>query len=73
MRGLALYGGESIGYNLKQLEKKLDYVVACPGRLKDLLNRRALQLNNIDTLVIDEVDRMLDMGFKEDIDEILTN
>lgn len=66
-----VYGGAGIEPQIRALKKNPHVVVATPGRLLDLLNRRALNLNNIKTLVLDEADEMLNMGFKEDLDSIL--
>ena len=71
LKTLAVYGGASIERQLRGLKKGAQIVVATPGRLLDLLNRKAANLKNIDYLVLDEADEMLNMGFKEDIDKIL--
>ncbi|MBN4071427.1 DEAD/DEAH box helicase, partial [Crocinitomix catalasitica] len=68
---VAVYGGADISKQIRQLDKGAHIIVATPGRLKDLINRRKVQLRNIDVLILDEADEMLNMGFKEDIDYIL--
>jgi ATP-dependent RNA helicase DbpA len=69
---LTLCGGVSIGPQLASLERGAHIVVGTPGRLVDHLRKNSLQLNQIKQLVLDEADRMLDMGFAEDIDQIIT-
>ena len=66
-----LYGGVKYGKQLDQLRNKPDIVVATPGRLLDHIGQRNLDLRNIETLILDEVDRMLDMGFIEDVTKII--
>lgn len=68
---LTLCGGVSIGPQLASLERGAHLVVGTPGRLVDHLRKNSLQLNQIKQLVLDEADRMLDMGFQEDIDQII--
>ncbi|MBK8188155.1 MAG: ATP-dependent RNA helicase DbpA [Cellvibrio sp.] len=68
---LTLCGGVSIGPQLASLERGAHIVVGTPGRLVDHLRKNSLQLNQIKQLVLDEADRMLDMGFSEDIDQII--
>jgi len=75
-KGLGFYsacfvGGQSIQKDLSRLRKKNHLIIGTPGRLLDLVNRRALRLDNISTLVLDEFDRMLDMGFITDINKII--
>lgn len=75
-RGLGMYGclvvgGESFGRQRNELERGADYIVATPGRLNDHLQEGTVDLSNIDFLVLDEVDRMLDMGFAPQIKEIM--
>lgn len=60
-------GGTSLGKDLSQLQRKQDVIIGTPGRLMDLAQRRALDFGQITTLVLDEFDRMLDMGFVNDI------
>ena len=71
IRVAVLYGGAGIGGQIKQLEKKPQIVVATPGRLMDHYNRKTLRLDKIQTVVLDEADRMLDMGFFKDVTRIL--
>jgi ATP-dependent RNA helicase DeaD len=70
-RVLPVYGGAPIVRQLRSLESGVDVVVATPGRALDLLNRGSLQLGEIATVVLDEADEMLDMGFAEDLEAIL--
>ncbi|MGY2001418.1 DEAD/DEAH box helicase [Blastococcus sp. SYSU DS1024] len=70
-RVLPVYGGAPIVRQLRSLESGVDVVVATPGRALDLLNRGALHLGAIATVVLDEADEMLDMGFAEDLEAIL--
>ena len=71
LRMALLYGGVKYGKQLEQLGNEPDIVVATPGRLLDHLNQRNLSLGNIEILILDEVDRMLDMGFVEDVTKII--
>ena len=66
-----VYGGEKIQIQINNLKRPTHIVVATPGRLLDLIERGALDLKHIKTLVLDEADEMLSMGFKEDLDKIL--
>ncbi|QDF95404.1 RNA helicase [Azoarcus sp. DD4] len=66
-----LVGGAPFFAQVKQLSRPVDVIVATPGRLLDHLNRRKLKLSDIEVLVLDEADRMLDMGFAEDIEAIV--
>lgn len=68
-----VYGGAAIVNQIKALRKPTQIVVATPGRLLDLIKRKAIKLNSISYVVLDEADEMLNMGFKEAIDEILTH
>src|SRR3954467_8451685 len=70
-RVLPVYGGAPIVRRLPGLEAGVDVVVATPGRALDLLNRGSLRLNEVATVVLDEADEMLDMGFAEDLEAIL--
>ncbi|MGQ0508275.1 MAG: DEAD/DEAH box helicase [Myxococcaceae bacterium] len=70
---LAVYGGQDIGQQLRQLKRGADVVVATPGRAVDHLRRRTLKLENVRTVVLDEADEMLDMGFAEDLDALLSS
>ena len=76
-RGLNLYstlvvGGMNIDRQIRDLRRRPHVIIGTPGRLKDLLQRRELQLKNMTTLVLDEADRMLDMGFLPDIRAIIS-
>ena len=66
-----LVGGVSFGKQLGDVRKNVDIVIATPGRLKDHLERGSVDLHRVELLVLDEADRMLDMGFQEEIDFIL--
>ena len=66
-----VYGGEKINIQISNLKRPTHIVVATPGRLLDLIEREALNLKHVNTLVLDEADEMLSMGFKEDLDKIL--
>ena len=68
---LSAYGGTNINRQIERLKKGVDILVACPGRLQDLLDRKALTLESARTVVIDEADRMADMGFLPDVRRIL--
>ncbi len=68
----AVYGGEKIDIQIKNLNRPTQIVVATPGRLIDLLNRKAIDLSHVQTVVLDEADEMLSMGFKDQLDQILT-
>jgi len=69
---VAVYGGSSIENQIKYLKKGVQVVVATPGRLIDLLERKALHLHDVTHVVLDEADEMLNMGFREDIEQILS-
>ena len=71
IRVAVLYGGAGIVGQIKQLEKKPQIVVATPGRLMDHYNRKTIRLDKIQTVVLDEADRMLDMGFFKDVTRII--
>ncbi|MGZ3689597.1 MAG: DEAD/DEAH box helicase, partial [Bdellovibrionota bacterium] len=68
---LILSGGQPMYPQLTALEKGVHIVVGTPGRVLDHLNRKKLDLSSVTTLVLDEADRMLDMGFEEDMEKIL--
>ncbi|UCF45459.1 MAG: DEAD/DEAH box helicase [Candidatus Bathyarchaeota archaeon] len=68
---LPVYGGASIGRQIRELSNGVQIVVGTPGRLIDLLERRILNLSSVNIVVLDEADRMLDMGFIDDIGYIL--
>lgn len=71
IRIAVLYGGAGIGGQIKQMDKKPQIVVATPGRLMDHYNRKTIRLDKIQTVVLDEADRMLDMGFFKDVTKII--
>jgi ATP-dependent RNA helicase DeaD len=71
IRTVAIYGGQSIGLQYDQLRKGTQIVVATPGRLIDHIKRGSIELDNVKYVVLDEADRMLDMGFIDDIKFIL--
>ncbi|MBV6465091.1 MAG: DEAD-box ATP-dependent RNA helicase CshA [Anaerolineales bacterium] len=71
VRVLAVYGGQPYSPQINALRRGVDIVVGAPGRLNDLLERGALRLNEIKTLVLDEADEMLNMGFIEEVEKIL--
>jgi ATP-dependent RNA helicase DeaD len=68
---LPLYGGQPIGQQLRVLKRGVDVIVATPGRALDHLKRQSLLLDSVRTVVLDEADEMLDMGFAEDLEAIL--
>src|SRR6478609_373380 len=70
---LAVYGGTSIGMQIRDLKRGVQIVVATPGRLIDLIERKAINLEQIKYVVLDEADEMLNMGFQDDIEFILKN
>ena len=65
-------GGGSLQYQMRQLQRDPQFVIGTPGRLKDFVERRVLNLSRFDTVVLDEVDRMVDMGFIHDITHLLS-
>ena len=71
VRSVCLYGGQPIDKQITQLKKRPQIVVATPGRLMDHVKRRTLRLDKVETVVLDEADRMLDMGFIRDVTRIL--
>ncbi|MDR0675760.1 MAG: DEAD/DEAH box helicase [Elusimicrobiota bacterium] len=70
---LPVYGGQPIERQIFSLKKGVQVVIGTPGRVLDHLERKTLELNNLKMIVLDEADEMLDMGFIEDIEEILKN
>ena len=72
IRTVSIYGGQSIGIQYNQLRKGAQIVVATPGRLIDHVKRRSISLKEVKFVVLDEADRMLDMGFVDDIKYILS-
>jgi ATP-dependent RNA helicase DeaD len=73
MHVVAVYGGASIGMQIRDIRKGVQIVVATPGRLIDLIERKAINLDQIKYVVLDEADEMLNMGFQDDIEFILQN
>ena len=71
VRILAVYGGQPYGPQISRLNRGVDVVVGTPGRLLDLIERNALNIKHVRTLVLDEADEMLNMGFMEDVEKIL--
>jgi len=71
-RGMVAVGGANIGPQISQLKHDPAFVIGTPGRLKDLMERKALDLSGFGTVVLDEADRMLDMGFIDDMRFILS-
>ncbi len=67
----AVYGGADMERQISRLKKGVNIVVGTPGRLMDLINRRVLHLDSVRTVILDEADEMLNMGFREDIEAIL--
>jgi ATP-dependent RNA helicase DeaD len=70
---VAVYGGTPIGQQIRELRRGVQIVVATPGRLIDLIERKAIDLEQIQYVILDEADEMLNMGFQEDIEFILKN
>ncbi len=72
LRSVVVYGGgANIVGQIRDLKKKPQIIIATPGRLLDLVGRKAINLSTVDYVILDEADEMLNMGFKEDIDQIL--
>lgn len=71
IRVCAVFGGQNMDRQLANLRKKPQIIIATPGRLLDHIRRRTVKLHNVHSVVLDEADEMLDMGFKPDIDAIL--
>jgi ATP-dependent RNA helicase DeaD len=69
---VAVYGGASISDQLRQIRRGVQIVVATPGRMLDIINRKAIDFSKVRFVVLDEADEMLNMGFQEDIDSILS-
>ena len=72
MNIVSVFGGAAITGQIKELRRPVQILVATPGRLLDLINRKAVSLDKVNYVVLDEADEMLSMGFKEDIDSILS-
>ena len=70
VHSLVVFGGVNIERQIRSLKKSVDIVIATPGRLIDLVNRRHIDLSQVEILVLDEADRMLDMGFIHDVKKI---
>jgi superfamily II DNA/RNA helicase/cold shock CspA family protein len=71
LRVAAVYGGAGFGAQFKALRRGVDVLVACPGRLTDLIERREVDLDEVELVVVDEADRMADMGFLPAVQELL--
>jgi ATP-dependent RNA helicase DeaD len=71
LRVLAVYGGASIELQMRALRKGIQIIVATPGRLKDLINRRKVDISDVGYVVLDEADEMLQMGFQDELNAIL--
>ncbi|MBB6674308.1 DEAD/DEAH box helicase [Cohnella nanjingensis] len=71
LRSLAIYGGQDIGRQIRGLRRKPQIIIGTPGRLLDHINRKTIRLDDVQTVVLDEADEMLDMGFMDDIQSIL--
>lgn len=69
---VAIYGGASISEQIRKVKRGAQVIVATPGRLIDMLGRKAVNLATVKYVILDEADEMLNMGFKEDIDDILS-
>ncbi|MEI7026838.1 DEAD/DEAH box helicase [Paenibacillus sp. y28] len=70
-RSLAIYGGQDIVKQIRALKKKPQIIIGTPGRLLDHINRKTIKLDDVTTVILDEADEMLDMGFMDDIQSIL--
>jgi len=71
IRSLAIYGGQDISRQIRSLKRKPQIIIGTPGRLLDHINRKTIRLDDVRTVVLDEADEMLDMGFMDDIQSIL--
>lgn len=72
LRSLPIYGGQEIGRQIRALKKRPQIIIGTPGRLLDHINRKTIKLDDVQTVILDEADEMLDMGFMEDITSILS-
>lgn len=72
IRSLPIYGGQDISKQIRALKKRPQVIIGTPGRLLDHINRKTIRLSDVRTVVLDEADEMLDMGFLEDIQSILS-
>lgn len=73
INAIPVYGGSSYGRQIRALKQGAQMVVGTPGRVLDLISRKDLRLDALKTLVFDEADKMLDMGFREDIDKVMSS
>ena len=73
LKVLPVYGGSSIESQIRSLRQGVQIIVATPGRLIDLINRGVVNLTEVHTVILDEADEMLNMGFVDDINDILTH
>ncbi len=73
IRALPIYGGQNIERQIKALKNKPQIIVATPGRLMDHMRRKLIRLQHLTTVILDEADEMLNMGFREDIETILSD
>lgn len=73
VKAVAIYGGDSMDKQIRYIKEGAQIIVATPGRLNDHLRRKTIKLDNISMLVFDEADEMLEMGFRDEIDDILKN
>ena len=71
LKTVAIYGGASIEPQLKKLKEGVHIIIATPGRMLDVIKRKAVKINKIKTLILDEADEMLNMGFRDELDNIL--
>lgn len=71
IRSLPIYGGQDIVKQIRALKKRPQIIIGTPGRLLDHINRKTIKLDDVETVILDEADEMLDMGFMEDIQSIL--
>ncbi|GIQ68201.1 ATP-dependent helicase [Xylanibacillus composti] len=71
LRSLPIYGGQDIGKQIRALKKRPQIIIGTPGRLLDHINRKTIRLDYVQTVILDEADEMLDMGFMDDITSIL--
>lgn len=70
---VAVYGGANIMQQLREIRNGVQVVVATPGRMLDIIGRKAIDFSNVKYVVLDEADEMLNMGFQEDINDILSS
>ena len=73
LRSCAIFGGVGIGGQIRNLQRGVEVIVGCPGRLLDHINRETIDLSNLEMLVLDEADQMFDMGFLPSVRKILSN